>query len=421
MKIPASGCWDFIPAYECMPMNPSLNQLQPYPFERLRALLAGAAPPKNLPLIGLQIGEPRHPAPPFVAQALFDNAQGLGVYPLTAGSLALRQAIAHWLTKRFRLPSSAVDPETMILPVTGTREALFAFVQAVVNRDVPGKPLVLMPNPFYQIYEGAALLAGAEPVYLNTTAANGYLPDLESVPPAVWNRCQVLFLCSPGNPTGAIMSREYLQRALQLAEQYDFVIASDECYSEIYLDESRPPPGLLEAAHAMGRHRFERCMVFHSLSKRSSVPGLRSGFVAGDPDIVKPFLLYRTYHGCAMPLPTQAASTLAWSDEQHVIENRSLYQQKFREMLPILQPVMEVFMPDAGFYLWPQVDDDERFTRELFEQQHVMTLPGSYLSRDTDEGNPGRGRVRLSLVASIDECREAALRIYRYLEHRRAY
>lgn len=398
-------------------MNPSLQLLQPYPFERLRALLAGATPTAHLPLIPLQIGEPRHAAPKFVAQALFDNAAGLGQYPLTAGSPPLRLAIAQWLSRRFQLPAGAVDPETMLLPVTGTREALFAAVQAIVDRE-SSQPLLLMPNPFYQIYEGAALLAGATPMYLNSIAANGYLPDLESVSAEAWNRCQLLFLCSPGNPTGAVMPLDYLRRALELAERYDFVIASDECYSEIYLDESRPPPGLLQAAHAAGHGRFERCLVFHSLSKRSSVPGLRSGFVAGDPDIIKPFLLYRTYHGCAMPLPTQVASALAWSDEQHVIENRRLYQQKFAEMLPILQPVMQVAMPDAGFYLWPEVADDERFTRELFEQQHVMTLPGRYLSRDTADGNPGRGHVRLSLVASVDECREAALRIRAYVSNR---
>lgn len=398
-------------------MNPSLQLLQPYPFERLRALLAGATPPAHLPLIPLQIGEPRHPAPKFVAQALFDNAAGLGQYPLTAGSTHLRVAIAQWLSRRFQLPADAVDPETMILPVTGTREALFAAVQAVVDRE-SSKPLVLMPNPFYQIYEGAALLAGAAPLYLNSVAANGYLPDLESASAEVWNRCQLLFLCSPGNPTGAVMPLDYLRRALELAERYDFVIASDECYSEIYLDESRPPPGLLQAAHAAGHSRFERCLVFHSLSKRSSVPGLRSGFVAGDPDIIKPFLLYRTYQGCAMPPPTQVASALAWSDEQHVIENRRLYQQKFAEMLPILQPVMQVAMPDAGFYLWPEVADDERFTREVFERQHVMTLPGRYLSRDTADGNPGRGHVRLSLVTSVEECREAALRIRAYVSNK---
>lgn len=397
-------------------MNPSLALLKPYPFERLRNLLAGSKPNADKKLIGLQIGEPRHVAPAFVTQALVDNLHLLGSYPLTAGILPLRQSIAAWLTRRFRLPAHAIDPENMVLPVTGTREALFAFVQAVVDRSKPAA--VVMPNPFYQIYEGAAILAGAQPVYLNTTAATNYLPDLDSVSPEIWNRCQVLFLCSPGNPTGAVMSLDYLKHALELADRYDFVIASDECYSEIYLNEARLPVGLLEAAHALGRDRFERCVVFHSLSKRSSVPGLRSGFVAGDVNIIKPFLLYRTYHGCAMPQPTQMASLLAWNDEAHVIENRRLYQEKFAAVLPILQPVMKVHAPEASFYLWPQIDDDERFTRELFEQQHVMLLPGSYLSRTTLSGDPGRNHLRISLVASVDECREAAERIREYIESR---
>ncbi len=397
-------------------MNPNLSLLKPYPFERLRVLLANSKPNRDLKLIGLQIGEPRHPAPHFVEQALIDNMKGLGTYPLTAGSAELRRAIAAWLTRRFKLPDNSVNPDSMVLPVTGTREALFAFVQTVVDRSKPAA--VLMPNPFYQIYEGAAFLAGAEPVFLNTTDANHYLPDLDAIAPDVWNRCQVLFLCSPGNPSGAVMSLDYLRHALELAERYDFVIASDECYSEIYLDEAHPPVGLLQAAAATGRTHFERCMVFHSLSKRSSVPGLRSGFVAGDASIINPFLLYRTYHGCAMPPPTQMASMLAWNDEAHVIENRRLYQAKFAAMLPILEPVMDIYAPEAGFYLWPKVADDERFTRELYEQQHVMTLPGSYLSRSTAQGDPGKGHVRFSLTASVDECREAAQRIRTYIESR---
>ena len=397
-------------------MNPSLSQLKPYPFERLRGLLVHSKPNADLKLIGLQIGEPRHPAPAFVEQALIDNMKGLGSYPLAAGIPALRQAIADWLIRRFKLPANGVNADSMVLPVNGTREALFSFVQAAIDRSKPAA--VLMPNPFYQIYEGAALLAGAEPVYLNTTAANHYLPDLESVSPETWQRCQILFLCSPGNPTGAVLSLEYLQRALELADRYDFVIASDECYSEIYLDEAKPPIGLLQAAAASGCSNFERCMVFHSLSKRSSVPGLRSGFVAGDPNLIKPFLLYRTYHGCAMPPPTQMASILAWGDEAHVIENRRLYQAKFSAVLPILKPMMDIDAPAASFYLWPNVGDDERFTRELFEQQHVMTLPGSYLSRATTQGDPGKGHVRLSLTAGIDECVEAAQRIRAYVKSR---
>ncbi len=397
-------------------MNPSLSLLKPYPFERLRALLANSKPNATQKAIGLQIGEPRHPAPAFVEQALTDNMKGLGSYPLTAGIPELRQSIAAWLSRRFKLPVNSIHPDSMVLPVNGTREALFAFVQAVVDRSKPAA--VLMPNPFYQIYEGAALLAGAEPVFLNTTAATGYLPDLDGVKPEVWQRCQVLFLCSPGNPTGAVMSLDYFKKALALADRYNFVVASDECYSEIYLDENKPPIGLVEAAFASGRDNLKNCMVFHSLSKRSSVPGLRSGFVAGDPNIIKPFLLYRTYHGCAMPPPTQMASILAWNDEAHVAENRRLYQAKFAAMLPILKPVMDIYAPEAGFYLWPQVGDDERFTRELYEQQHVMTLPGSYLSRATPQGDPGKGHVRLSLTASVDECREAAHRIRTYIESR---
>lgn len=401
-------------------MNPQLSLLKPYPFERLRTLLANSKPPADKKLIGLQIGEPRHPAPSFIASALLNNLQGLGNYPLTVGTPELRQAIAAWLTRRFKLPANAIDINNMVIPVTGTREALFAFVQAVVNhssdRNQNSKPAVLMPNPFYQIYEGAALLADAEPVFLNATADNDFLPDLDAVDVETWKRCQLLFLCSPGNPTGSVMSFEYFKRALQLAEQYNFVIASDECYSEIYLDESKPPIGLLEAAQLMGNTAFERCVVFHSLSKRSSVPGLRSGFVAGDAKILKSYLLYRTYHGCAMPLPTQAVSTLAWQDEAHVIENRRLYQQKFAAVLPILQPVMDVYAPTAGFYLWPLVEDDELFTRELFEQQHVMILPGSYLSRPAAQGDPGKSRLRISLVATVDECIEAAERIREYIE-----
>jgi N-succinyldiaminopimelate aminotransferase len=396
-------------------MNPHLQQLQAYPFERLRALLAGVAPPTNVRAIPMSIGEPKHAPPQLVIQALHDSLNTLGTYPATLGISELRQAVARWLTKRFNLSASAVNPDTMVLPVNGTREALFAIVQAVVDKS-KGMPVILTPNPLYLIYEGAALLAGAEPVYMNADASNGFLPDLDAVPESVWKRCQLLFLCSPGNPTGAVAGLDYLQRALELADRYDFIVASDECYSEIYLDEAHPPAGLLEAAK--DRDQFERCIVFHSLSKRSSVPGLRSGFVAGDPRIMKSFLLYRTYHGCAMPTHTQLASIPAWNDELHVIENRRLYQEKFRAVLPILKPVMDVNAPDAGFYLWPSVDDDERFTQELFAQQHVTVVPGSYLARETAAGNPGKGRLRISLVPSVTECVEAAERIRQYIEKR---
>jgi N-succinyldiaminopimelate aminotransferase len=399
-------------------MNPRLDLLRPYPFERLRALLAGARPPASLPHIPLSIGEPKHAPPAFVADALTRALGTLGTYPLALGIPELRDSIARWLERRFRLPGGAVNAETMVLPVNGTREGLFAFVQAVVD---PGRaaPAVLMPNPFYQIYEGAALLAGAEPVYLTCDAANGYLPDLDAVPAATWERCQLLFLCSPGNPTGAVMSEAYLQRALDLSNRHGFVIAADECYSEIYADEAQPPPGLLQAAHAAGNTGFERCVVFHSLSKRSSVPGLRSGFVAGDARILAAFRLYRTYHGCAVPVHTQLASIPAWNDEAHVVENRRLYRAKFAAVVPMLRAALDAEAPAGAFYLWLPVGDDESFARGLFEQQHVTVLPGSYLGREVDGRNPGRGRVRVSLVASVDDCVEAARRIVEFAPHGR--
>jgi N-succinyldiaminopimelate aminotransferase len=400
-------------------MNPRLARLRPYPFERLRTLLAGTSPPAALSHIALGIGEPRHAPPPFVAAELTRALDTLGSYPLVAGLPELRTAIARWLERRFGLPAAAVNEQSMVLPVNGTREALFAFAQAVVDAERPS-PAVLMPNPFYQIYEGAAVLAGAEPVYLDCDAATGYLPDLDGVPPATWRRCQLLFLCSPGNPTGAVMPEDYLCHALEIADRYGFVIASDECYSEIYADEARPPPGLLQAALTAGRTRFERCMVFHSLSKRSSVPGLRSGFVAGDPRLIEGFRLYRTYHGCAMPVHTQRASLPAWQDEAHVRANRRLYREKFALVVPLLGQELEVQSPAGGFYLWPEVADDEAFARGLFEQEHVTVLPGSYLARDTATGNPGRGRVRISLVASAEDCEEAARRIVRYCRTSRA-
>lgn len=394
-------------------MNPALNKLQPYPFERLRALLAGATPPAHLPHIALSIGEPRHTPPALVIEALKNSMSGLGSYPLTAGIPQLRVAIANWLTRRFNLPAGSMSPETMVLPVNGTREALFAFAQALT--DSSKQPLLVMPNPFYQIYEGAAFLAGAEPYFMPNDRGHAGLPDLDSVPADVWRRCQILFLCSPSNPTGAVASIEYLRRALELAERYDFIVVADECYSEIYFDEAKPPAGLLQAALATGNTAYERCAVFHSLSKRSSVPGLRSGFVAGDARLMKAFLLYRTYHGSAMPPPTQVASIAAWDDEHHVVENRNLYRQKFAAVLPILREVMPVEMPEAAFYLWPQVDNDERFTRELFERQHITVLPGSYIAREMPDGNPGRQRVRISLVATVPECIQAAARIREFM------
>ena len=403
-------------------MNPRLDLLHPYPFERLRALLAGARPPDSLRHVPLSIGEPKHAPPPFITRALVDGLSTLGTYPVTLGLAPFREACARWLERRFALPPGAVSADEMVLPVNGTREALFAFVQAAIDRDAarPGRPVVLMPNPFYQIYEGATLLAGAEPAFLNCTAATGYLPDLDAVDDATWNRCQVLFLCTPGNPTGAVLPESYLRRALGLADKFDFIVASDECYSELYFDEASPPVGLLQVACQAGYRSFERCVVFHSLSKRSSVPGLRSGFVAGDPTFLARFRLYRTYHGCAMPEHVQLASIPAWQDETHVVENRRLYREKFVRVAPILSEALQrdVPIPAGSFYLWPAVNDDEGFARALFERQHVTVLPGSYLGRDTAAGNPGRGRVRISLVASVDDCVVAAERIAAFVRSR---
>jgi N-succinyldiaminopimelate aminotransferase len=398
-------------------MNPRLAALHAYPFERLARLKAGVAPPPALKHIAMSIGEPQHAPPEFVLERLRRHLAELGSYPSTAGVASLREACAAWLTRRYLLKEGSVDPETMVLPVNGTREALFAFVQAAV--DGAREPAVLMPNPFYQIYEGAALLAGARPYFLDTVAAGGFVPDLAQVPEALWERCQVLMLCTPGNPTGAVLSLDFLKRALDLAERYDFIIASDECYADIYLDEAAPPPGLLEAAEARGARAFERCVVFHSLSKRSSLPGLRSGFVAGDPALIARFLLYRTYHGSAMPVPTQEASIAAWADDAHAAANRALYQEKFARVLPLLAPLMEVTRPGGAFYLWPQVGgDDEDFARALFAQQNITVLPGSYLGRDAGAGNPGAGRVRISLVPPVAACVEAAERMREFLRGR---
>jgi N-succinyldiaminopimelate aminotransferase len=398
-------------------MNNALQQLQPYPFEKLRALLGAVTPNPDKRPIALSIGEPKHKSPAFVAKALADNLDQMAVYPTSAGIPALREAIANWCERRFSVPAGWLDAAKHVLPVNGTREALFAFTQTAVNRADNG--LVVSPNPFYQIYEGAAFLAGATPHYLPCLAEHGFNPDFDAVSADVWDRCQILFLCSPGNPTGALIPLDTLKKLIALADKHDFVIAADECYSELYFDEATPPAGLLSACAELGRQDFKRCVVFHSLSKRSNLPGLRSGFVAGDADILKAFLLYRTYHGCAMPVQTQLASIAAWGDEEHVRANRTLYREKFDAVLEILSPVMDVQRPDGGFYLWPNVGtDDAKFCRDLFVTEHVTVVPGSYLSRDVDGFNPGAGRVRMALVAPLAECIEAAQRIREFVTSR---
>ncbi|WP_416422840.1 succinyldiaminopimelate transaminase [Pseudomonas sp. App30] len=398
-------------------MNNALNQLQPYPFEKLRKLLGAVTPNPGKRAIALSIGEPKHRSPSFVAEALSANLDQMAVYPTTLGIPALREAIGTWCERRFNVPAGWIDPARHVLPVNGTREALFAFTQTVVERSDDG--LVVSPNPFYQIYEGAALLAGATPHYLPCLDSNGFNPDFEAVSAETWDRCQILFLCSPGNPTGALVPMDTLKKLIALADKHDFVIAADECYSELYFDEQTPPPGLLSACVELGRSDFKRCVVFHSLSKRSNLPGLRSGFVAGDAEILKAFLLYRTYHGCAMPVQTQLASIAAWNDEVHVRANRALYREKFDAVLEILAPVLDVQRPDGSFYLWPKVPmDDAQFCQQLFEQQHVTVVPGSYLSRDVDGVNPGAGRVRMALVAPLAECVEAAERIRDFVSQR---
>lgn len=395
-------------------MNPDLSKLQPYPFEKLTALKAAVTADTSLAHIALSIGEPKHPAPDFVQQALIDNIARLENYPTTKGLPELSQAIADWLQQRFKL--SAVDAQTQVIPVNGTREAIFAFTQAAIDRSA-SKPLVLSPNPFYQIYEGAAYLAGATPHFLPCLEENGFMPDFDAISADVWQHCQLLFLCSPGNPTGAVIPFEQLQKLLQLADEHDFIIASDECYSEIYVDGKEAPIGLLQACEQLGRHDYKRCVVFHSLSKRSNLPGLRSGFIAGDAELLKPFLLYRTYHGCAMPLQTQLASIAAWGDEQHVAENRRQYSLKFAAVLDILQPVLDVRQTDASFYLWPKTPiNEETFAQQLYARQQVTVLPGSYLSRTVDGINPGANRIRMALVASVDECIEAASRMRQFIE-----
>lgn len=405
-------------------MNPLLKKLQPYPFERLRGLTAGVTPNPALRPISLGIGEPKHPTPAFIKEALTAALDGLASYPATAGEPALREACAAWVQRRYGLQ---LDAGTQILPVNGSREALFALAQAVIDptqHQAAGGPAVVSPNPFYQIYEGAALLAGARVVFANSDPARNFAADWSSIPQSTWATTQLLFVCSPGNPTGAVMPLDEWQRLFELSDRFGFVIASDECYSEIYFREGNDaaPLGGLEAAAKLGRSDFRNLVALTSLSKRSNVPGLRSGFVMGDAAIMKAFLLYRTYHGSAMNPSVQRASIAAWNDETHVVENRALYRQKFERVTPILASVMEVALPDAGFYLWAKVPDhicggsDETFTRELLAQYNVAVLPGSYLAREAQGVNPGKGRVRMALVAGVDECAEAAERIKAFIQ-----
>ncbi|WP_295547692.1 succinyldiaminopimelate transaminase [uncultured Pseudacidovorax sp.] len=392
-------------------MNPLLDRLQPYPFERLRQLLAGVTPSTAYSPISLGIGEPKHPTPPFIKHALIEGLDSLSGYPATAGDLKLRTAFTDWLQKRYGL---ALDPATQVLPVNGSREALFALAQTVVDSSRTPRPIVVSPNPFYQIYEGAALLAGADVWYAPSDPARNFTVDWDSVPTEVWQRTQLVYVCSPGNPTGAVMPLDEWRKLFALSDEHGFVIASDECYSEIYFRDE-PPLGGLEAAAKLGRD-FRRLIALTSLSKRSNVPGLRSGFVAGDAEIVKRFLLYRTYHGSAMSGLVAAASIAAWGDETHVVDNREQYRRKFAAVTPILEPVLDVRLPDASFYLWAGVPaawngDDAAFARALYAQYNVTVLPGSYLAREAQGSNPGRGRVRMALVADTAECTEAARRI----------
>ncbi len=399
-------------------MNPLLSRLQPYPFERLRKLFAGVQPPAGVRPISLGIGEPRHATPAFIEQALSADLGGLAKYPATAGEPALREACAQWARQRYGI---ALDAATQVLPVNGSREALFAFTQVVVDASQDGAR-VICPNPFYQIYEGATLLAGAQPYYAPSDAARNFAVDWDSVPADVWERTQLIFVCSPGNPTGAVMPLAEWEKLFALSDRYGFVIASDECYSEIYFDGT-PPLGGLEAAQRLGRTDYKNLLMFTSLSKRSNVPGLRSGFVAGDAALIKAFLLYRTYHGGAMSPVVQTASMAAWADEAHVEENRRLYREKFNQVTPVLARVMDVRLPDASFYLWAGIPeslgpDDADFARELYAATGVTVLPGSYLAREANGRNPGAGRVRMALVAETAECLEAAQRIAQFIESR---
>ena len=396
-------------------MDAKLKKLQPYPFEKLRALFSKAGVSQELTNINLSIGEPKSPTPDFIKQALADKLDTLANYPKTKGEPFLRESISHWLCRRFSLPTNSINPDQHILPVNGTREALFAIAQTIVNDD--GTAKVLLPNPFYQIYEGAAYLAGAEPVYVDLSVIKGDVPGLSAINNDIWQQTQLIYICTPSNPTGDVIPQACMQKLIELAHKFDFIIASDECYSEIYINENQAPQGLLQAALANGDDQYQRCLAFYSLSKRSNSPGLRSGFVAGDASIIAEFLRYRTYHGCAMPLSTQYASAAAWDDELHVQENRRRYQQSFTYAIEALSPHTQVELPEAGFYLWlPTPIDDEQFALGLYSQQNVTVLPGKYLARTVNNHNPGANRVRIALVATPEECQTAANRITTYIK-----
>lgn len=392
-------------------MNPNLEKLQPYPFEKLGELKAGLSPPEDKPHIALSIGEPKHTPPAFALETLSNNLEKISLYPTTKGNEELRQAILVWLEQRFKIPKGLLNAEEHVLPVNGTREALFSFTQSVINQNKPDA-LALMPNPFYQIYEGATYLAGAEPYYLPCLEKNNFIPDYDAIDAKIWERCQILFICSPGNPSGAVTSILQFKKLIELAHQYDFIIASDECYSEIFPDENAPPPSLLEACVDAGNTDFKNCIVFHSLSKRSNLPGLRSGFVAGDKSIMKQYLRYRTYHGCAMSTPSQIASIAAWKNEDHVLENRNLYRQKFSLLHKELKSLYDITLPDAGFYFWLKTPiSDIEFSKRLFNEQNITVLPGQYLSRTINGINPGENFVRMAIVADLESCKQASERL----------
>ncbi|MFW2439742.1 MAG: succinyldiaminopimelate transaminase [Arenicellales bacterium] len=397
-------------------MNSRLDDLKEYPFQRLNRLLTGIEPPANHERIMLSLGEPKHAPPPFIHDLLANGGHLLSGYPATRGVESLRESICSWLSRRFHINDENLDPAQHVLPVSGSREAIFSFIQAAVNRTGHSSSRVVMPNPFYQIYEGATILAGATPYFLNSIEENDWLPQLDKVPEQIWQETQLLILCSPDNPVGSVIPEDIYIKALSLADQYGFFVAADECYSELYRDENSPPVGLLQVATEQGRTSFERCIVFHSLSKRSNLPGLRSGFVAGDSNIIDAYFKYRTYHGCVPNRLTQAISTAAWDDDEHVVQNRAIYRDKFTAVIDILQPVLKLNHPAAGFYLWPETPiNEEEFSRRLFLNENVVTLPGTYLARDTIDGNPGKNRIRIALVAELQKCVEAAERIREFV------